>query len=260
MNALLTATGVDVALQSKPILRDVEVVLERGCTTALLGPNGAGKSTLLRVLAAELAPSRGRVALEGTPLASFDARTLARRRAVVTQDTAVPFAFLVAEVVGLGTIPWGLAPAQAARIVERAARMADVAHLLERDVRTLSGGERQRVQLARALAQLLPGALEDQLLILDEPFSALDIGQTQRMLALVDELHGRGLTVLTVMHDMNAALQCAQRVVLLDAGRVCAAGDPSNLDLGGLLSTTFATPLTVHARHDRAPLVFPAAC
>lgn len=255
---MIAAEGLTVQRKRKRLLDGVSCALEARATTVVVGPNGAGKSTLLRALAGDLRPTSGAVTWEGQPLGAVPAQELARRRAVVMQDTGVPFSFLVAEVIALGVAPWQLTFAELSAVLEEAAACVDVAHLLDRDVRTLSGGERQRVQLARALAQLLPGSLEGAGLLLDEPLSALDVGQQQRLLELFGELRARGLTLLAVMHDMNAALQCADQVVVLKAGRLLAAGAALELDLGALLTEAFETPMYVQPRPGgRAPLVLP---
>ena len=257
---MIAAFELTVQRKRKRLLDGVSCALEQGTTSVVVGPNGAGKSTLLRALAGDLRPTSGAVTWEGEPLDAYPVRSLARRRAVVMQDTGVPFSFLVAEVIALGGAPWGLSLVELGEVLTEAAACVDVAHLLDRDVRSLSGGERQRVQLARALAQLLPGSLEGAALLLDEPLSALDVGQQQRMLELFGELRARGLTLLAVMHDMNAALQCADHVIALKAGRLLAAGAALDLDLGELLTEAFDTPMCVQPRPGgRGPLVLPAA-
>ena len=256
---MISAKNLSLKLGGKQILDEVSFTISRGQTTSIIGPNGAGKSTLIRALAGDLKLDRGELSLDGVRISALSLRALAKKRAVVMQDTAVPFSFIAAEVIGLGTAPWGLSEAESSDTLGNVAWLTDVEHLLQQDIRTLSGGERQRVQIARALAQLWPGDRSRQVLLLDEPLSALDIGQQQRLLKLFEMLHKRGLTIISVMHDMNAALQSPDHILLLKEGQLLAAGATKDLNLAELLSRAFETPLEEHRRAGlEAPLILPA--
>ena len=165
--------GVTVEARGRPILRDVSLTVEPGERVALIGPNGAGKSTLLRVVAGVLGANAGRVELGGVPVASMDRTAVARRLAVVPQQTALPFSMRVEEVVALGRLPHedalrGARPADRAAVAAAIDRVG-LGHLLGRDARELSLGERQLVLLALAVAQAAPT------LLLDEPTVHLDL-------------------------------------------------------------------------------------
>ena len=256
---MISAKNLSLKIEGKQILDEVSFTISRGQTTSIIGPNGAGKSTLIRALAGDLKLDRGELSLDGVRISALSLRALAKKRAVVMQDTAVPFSFIAAEVIGLGTAPWGLSEAESSDTLGNVAWLTDVEHLLQQDIRTLSGGERQRVQIARALAQLWPGDRSRQVLLLDEPLSALDIGQQQRLLKLFEMLHKRGLTIISVMHDMNAALQSSDHILLLKEGQLLAAGATKDLNLAELLSRAFETPLEEHRRAGlEAPLILPA--
>ena len=160
--------------------------------------------------------------------------------------------------IALGLTPWSLSHSEAEDIISLVSELTDVRHLLERDIQTLSGGERQRVQLARALAQLWPGELTEQALLLDEPLSALDMGQQSRTLALLQKLRERELTIVCVMHDLNAALSCADRLLVLKDGALISDEHPRRLDLPLLLSQTFETPLEqVNHGSRETPIIVP---
>ena len=255
---MICTSRLSVALGGQKILKEVSFDVHHGETACVIGPNGAGKSTLIRALSGDLKPDKGHVMLAGDPIEKLPLHTLARKRAVVTQDTSVPFSFRSAEVIALGLTPWSLPYNEAEEVISAVAEATDVQHLLDRDIRTLSGGERQRIQLARALAQLWPGDLSEQALFLDEPISALDMGQQSRILDILSDLREKELTIVCVMHDLNAALSCADRLLLLKEGKLLADEDPSHLDLELLLSEAFETPLQqVQQNADKAPFILP---
>ncbi|MHB8767286.1 MAG: ABC transporter ATP-binding protein, partial [Deferrisomatales bacterium] len=149
--------GVAFAYGRTPVLRELTLALPAGAFTALVGPNGSGKTTLLSLLGGLLRPGRGRVLLAGRPVADHRPRELARRVALVPQDTGIDFPFTVREVVAMGRYPhvprFASPSARDFAAVEAAVEGLGLAALAETPVTQLSGGERQRAVLARALAQ-----------------------------------------------------------------------------------------------------------
>ena len=218
--ALLALEGAGYRIDGHAILDGIDLRFVPGRLTALLGPNGAGKSTLLALAAGDLAPGAGRVLLDGRPLRDWPAKALALRRAVMPQDHAVRFGFGVREVVAMGRLPHPPDPEADARIVDEALASADIAALARRDVQTLSGGESARTTFARVLAQRTP------LLLLDEPTAALDLHHQERVMHCARALARQGACVVAVVHDLNLAARHADRIVLLDQGRVAADGTP----------------------------------
>lgn len=204
--------------------------LAEGGMTALIGPNGAGKSTLLRILAGELQTKRGEVCLFGKPLASWPAEQLARQRAVLAQESPVPGAFTVGEVVQMGRYPHrqhdALEPEKAAAIVDWALRTAEVENLRERALGALSGGERQRVQWARVLAQMGPPqeGRKPRCLFLDEPVHYLDPSHQHKLLMQAKSWMTPADAVVVVLHDVNLAMQYADYGLLLQEGKIIQAG------------------------------------
>lgn len=222
MKPAVEALEVSVTLAGRPIVQSVTLTAEPGEWVALIGPNGAGKTTLLRALAG-LVPATGTIRMNGSAHGARRRREQARLVALVPQLPETPPALTVAEYVLLGRTPHigylgreGSADRLAAtRAIERLGLEA----FATRALGSLSGGERQRVVLARALAQAAP------ILLLDEPTSALDLGRQQDALELLDELRRRdGLTVISAMHDLSLAGQYADRLVLLDRGRLAVSG------------------------------------
>jgi iron complex transport system ATP-binding protein len=214
--------GVSVDLDGRPVLRDLDLTVGGGARLGLVGPNGSGKTTLLRAIAG-LVPSRGRIRVGDAPPGSLSRRELARRIALVPQSPAVPAGMTVTDYVLLGRTPY--VPYLGSETRRDLAIVADVLDHLDlgafagRALDSLSGGERQRAVLARALAQQAP------VLLLDEPTTGLDVGHQQQVLELVDTLRrDLELTVVSAMHDLTLAGQFADQLVLLDGGRVAAAG------------------------------------
>jgi iron complex transport system ATP-binding protein len=219
---VIDAAGVSVVLGDKRVLADVDLRLERAGWLAIVGPNGAGKTTLLRWLAG-LVAGPGTLHLDGRPAAGMRRRERARLVALVPQSPVVPAGMTVADYVLLGRSPHikplGVEGQRDLQAAHDALGHLDLLDMAERVVASLSGGERQRVLIARALAQGSP------IVLLDEPTTALDVGHQQQVLELVDELReDHGLTVISTMHDLTLAGQYADRLLLLDAGRVVVEG------------------------------------
>ena len=220
-------TDVTVVLGGAPVVDRVDLAFDEGGWVALIGPNGAGKTTLLRAIA-RLVPFSGSIELEGRPTAAMRRSELSRLIAVVPQDPSTPAWMTVGEYVLLGRTPHlGALAKEGRRDLEAAARALerlDLSGFDERPLGTLSGGEKQRVVVARALAQ------EARIILLDEPTAALDIGHQQQALDLLDVLRGEsGLTLVAAMHDLTLAAQYAERMVLLDSGRIVADGVPQDV-------------------------------
>jgi iron complex transport system ATP-binding protein len=214
--------GVSVALDGRPVLRDLDLTVPGGSRVALIGPNGSGKTTLLRTVAG-LLPHRGQVRIGDAPPGSLSRRELARRIALVPQSPAVPAGMTVGDYALLGRTPYipylGTETRRDLEIVAQVLEHLDLGAFAGRRLDSLSGGERQRAVLARALAQQAP------VLLLDEPTTGLDVGHQQQVLELVDTLRrDLELTVVSAMHDLTLAGQFADQLVLLDGGRVAAAG------------------------------------
>ncbi|WMJ69169.1 heme ABC transporter ATP-binding protein [Stenotrophomonas sp. 24(2023)] len=250
MSALLQLSGVIVRRQQREILHGIDLAFVPGTVTALVGPNGAGKSTLLGVAAGDLLPDAGQVQLLGRALHSFRAGPLARERAVMPQEHGVRFAFSVEEVVAMGRLPHPPDPDVDAQRVEQALDAAELQALRQREVQQLSGGESARTTFARVLAQDTP------LLLLDEPTAALDLRHQERTLRTVRAHADAGACVIVVLHDLNLAAGHADRIVLLEQGRVAADGTPTQVLTEANLQRVYQQDVVVlqHPRRN-VPLV-----
>lgn len=223
--SILRAETLSVRLGDKAVLNGVDAAFAPGLVTAIVGPNGAGKSTLLDCLAALRKPDAGQVTLDGRALHDLAPRARARRIAYLPQNAEIAWAVEGRTFVGLGRTPyvgaWGLRADDRAAVA-RAMAVTGVEAFADRVVSTLSGGERARVMIARALAG------EPQWLLADEPLAGLDPGHVldacDLFRRLADE-EGRG--VVLTLHDLDAALRVADRVIVLAEGRVLADAAPA---------------------------------
>lgn len=214
--------GLSVTLQKHEILRDISLTVEEGAFFSLLGPSGCGKSTLLKTIAGIHAPAAGRILLGGRDITALPPHK--RRTVIVFQDMRLFPHMSAAENVAYPLRMQGM---------EKAERLAEAARLLgrvqlagydARRVASLSGGEQQRVALARALAA------KPDLLLLDEPFSALDENLREEMRRLVLALHREEhMTTVLVTHDREEALAMSDRVALLFQGRLGQCGTPEEV-------------------------------
>jgi iron complex transport system ATP-binding protein len=234
---------VRVELGGKSIVHGLDLVVEEGEWVGLIGPNGAGKTTLLRAIA-RLVPFAGTIALGGRATDELRRTELSRVLAVVPQRPSIPPWMTVAEYVLLGRTPHlgplakeGKSDRDAAA---RALARLDLLEYRERRLGTLSGGETQRVVVARALAQ------EARIILLDEPTAALDIGHQQQALDLLDVLRAEsGLTLVAAMHDLTLAAQYADRMVLMDRGRIVADGPPGMVLTEALIARHYDASIQV---------------
>jgi len=223
---------------------DLELEVSAGDMLAIVGPNGSGKTTLLKLLAGLLTADSGRITVCGFDAARADRRALARRVAVVGVQSTIGFPYTVVEVVLMGRAPhvegFRLESSRDVEAAERAMRETEVLDLAERRFDTLSSGERQRVTVARALAQ------EPDLVLLDEPAAFLDIKQQTLLYDLLTELNAaRGLTVVSVLHDLNLASLYFGRVAMLKAGRLAALGSPEEVITYAKVREVFDTDVYV---------------
>jgi iron complex transport system ATP-binding protein len=239
----LALDKVSVELGGARVVDRLSCAVEPGEWLALIGPNGAGKTTALRAVAG-LVAYEGDIHVLGEHARTLPRTQLARRVALVPQVPLVPVDLTVREYVLLGRTPhlgyFGSEGRSDHRAAEAALEQLDLGPFARRRLDTLSGGERQRATLARALAQDAP------LLLLDEPTAALDMGRQQQVLELVDRLRtSRGLTVVSTMHDLTLAGQYADRLLLLDCGRLVASGNADEVLTRALITEHYGAEVEV---------------
>lgn len=220
---LLHMTGVTLALGGQPVLAGIDLAVPQGQFVALVGASGAGKTSLLRLINRLLWPDSGRITLGGADIAQADPEPLRRGIGYAVQGGGLFPHWTVAD--NIAAVPWMLGwprPRRMERAAELLAMLDLPAHLATRFPGELSGGQASRVGLARALAA------RPKLLLLDEPFGALDPDTRDALGDRLLALHrAEGLTTLMVTHDLADALLRADRLVVLDGGRVVASGPPA---------------------------------
>jgi iron complex transport system ATP-binding protein len=241
---MLRAADVSFAYGKAPVLRGVTFTVARGGIVGILGPNGSGKTTLLRILAGTRQPQKGTVTIDGAPLTALSRIDLARRMAVVPQETQLAFDYTVAEIAMMGRYPhlgaFQIEGPSDVAIIDHTLASTGTLHLKDRLFATLSGGEKQRVVIAAALAQLFgeerifrlkaeptaPDPSTEGYLLLDEPTASLDLGYQLEVAALLKTLHDeRGVSIVISTHDLGLAGTLCDRLLMIRDGVVVAQGD-----------------------------------
>ncbi len=217
----------DVSFRYAPdgplVVNGVSVRLAAGALVGILGPNGSGKTTLLRLLSGTRRPSAGRVMLGDQPLDRLSRRDVARRIAVVPQETELAFEYSAIEIVLMGRHPhlgvFTVEGPEDIRIAREALAATGTTDLADRPFHELSGGEKQRVVIAAALAQ------SAALLLLDEPTASLDLGYQLEVSSLLLRLNqDHGVTMAISTHDLNLAASICRELILMRDGKVLASG------------------------------------
>lgn len=214
----LLVRNLTYRMRKRVLLENVNCSFSPGIVYGILGPNGAGKSTFLKTLSRILEPSTGELLWFGRDLRQFSRAEMSRTLSYVSQNSSSDFDFTVRETVEMGCFSGNDSEKVKSDAVEEALCAADIGHISERFVSTLSGGERQRVYIARALATRAP------ILLLDEPFSSLDIRHRLEIWELLRLLARSGKIVIVVLHDFPAAEHYCDEVLVFSEGKCCASG------------------------------------
>jgi iron complex transport system ATP-binding protein len=235
---MLRCERVSVDLGGQPILRDVSLTIRSNGLVGILGPNGSGKTTLFRAISGALKLKSGSITIDAVDIRTLSSIQMARRLAVVPQETHLALDYSVLELVLMGRYPH-LGPFEVEGPNDIASAHAALSatgtdHLAERAFNTLSGGEKQRVVIASALAQLgegTPGAeAKGRVLLLDEPTASLDLKYQLEVAALLRRLHERqDITIVMSTHDVQFAARLCDELVLLGSGQVLAQGAPDQV-------------------------------
>lgn len=236
MNRLMV-DGLRLRFGSREILHGVDLRVAAGEVLGLVGPNGSGKTTALRCCYRAIEPAAGTIMVDDDPIARLSRAELARRVGASTQEPPAVAGLTVRESVSLGRVPhlslferfsdhdW--------QLVDECIGRVGLRGFENRDVTQLSGGERQRVSIARALAQ------RPRVVLLDEPTNHLDLRHQYTVMTLLDELAASGLALVVTLHDLRLAARYCHRLVVLDEGRVVAAGETQRVLTDEILRDVF---------------------
>jgi len=225
---MLKIEKINCSLDNTLILKDVDFQVNRGDFLGIVGPNGSGKTTLLRAISGILPLTKGKVYLEGEDVSRMDKKKIARKIAMVPQNTFINFPFTAMEVVMMGRNPYlGRFDREGRKDLEKVREsmiLTKTHHLRNRKVTQISGGELQRVVIAQVLAQ------DTDILFLDEPTAHLDINHELEILSLITRLNReRLLTAILVTHNLNLAARYCRKLILLKDGKIYARGEVEDI-------------------------------
>ncbi|WP_066151614.1 heme ABC transporter ATP-binding protein [Halalkalibacter krulwichiae] len=239
---MIHCQNITIQYGSVKVIDDIDFKVNKGEVFGIIGPNGSGKTSLLKAIGGGLAPTNGEIVIDNRSLSSYRSKELARKVAVLPQQSETAFSYSVWDVVALGRYPYLKGWLQGVtkkdnEVITQAMQQTNTYQFKDKSMQQLSGGERQRVLVARALAQ------EPDILLLDEPTNHLDISHQMSLLnSLQQWSRERGLTVIAVLHDLNMASLYCDRVLLLDKGKAVALGTPVHVmeekQLGNVYETT----------------------
>ncbi|MBW2366868.1 MAG: ABC transporter ATP-binding protein [Deltaproteobacteria bacterium] len=232
-----------------PVLKGLNVHIQKGEFFIILGPNGSGKTTLLKTICGLEPFQHGSVELFGRSFSSYARKALAKTLSFVGQVPPADLPFTVLQTVLMGRFPHlgvlGLATEKDVEMANQVLEISGISHLANRKLDQLSGGERQRVFIARALCQ------EPKLLILDEPTASLDLSHQLRIMDLMESLKKeKQLTIVMVSHDINLAAMYADRLLLMNDGQVVSIGKPWDVLTFDTLEETYGCTILV----DESPM------
>ena len=258
---MIETKNITYSIGNKLILDDISVTFKPGNLNLIIGPNGAGKSTLVKVICNQIHAHEGSVYYGNTNVNQINVSQSAKIRAVLSQNIELAFPLQVSEVVMMGRYPhFSVKPTSRDKAAcEAAMKFFDVWEMANRDYMTLSGGEKQRVHFARVVAQIWypPETNTGRYLVLDEPLTFLDVHyQFHFMHKLLELLKQKDIVVVGVVHDLNLAAKFAHHIVLLDHGRLLAAGPKEEVLTKENIKTAYRLEPIIHNEKESMYLFF----
>ena len=255
---MIDVQNLTFKIKDKEIVKDVQLSCEAGKVTALLGPNGAGKSTLLKLLSAELFADTDSIRISDKALSHQSPLELAQQRAAMPQNVELNFDFSVLEVVLMGRSPHngGIESESDKKIALKCLAEVECLNLKDRNFTSLSGGEKQRVTLARVLAQI--EGVENPILLMDEPIANLDPEHQQAAMKSAKQRAEAGATVFLVLHDFNLAANYADKLYIINHGKITASGTAEEIFQKDILKQNFKveTEIIKHPTTGQPQVIF----
>lgn len=245
---MLKTENIQYSIGAKKILNNINVEFIPGEFNMILGPNGSGKSSFLKIFSGEINKYEGAVFYDDKKIAHFKKEVLAKQRAVMSQQPELSFPLMVEEVVMMGRYPhFTFNPNKKdIDICNQVMERMNLIPFKERNYLTLSGGEKQRVQYARVLAQIWEKPASGfRYLFLDEPLNSLDINYQQEFLQIAKEFTKDDTVLVAVMHDINLAVQYADKLFFFKEGELMAHGKPNDILTSALIKNVFDVKATL---------------
>jgi iron complex transport system ATP-binding protein len=245
---MLKTENIYYRIGNKLILNGINAEFRPGELNMILGPNGSGKSTFLKIFSGEIKATDGCVSYNNQKIADLKKEELAKHRAVMSQQPELSFPLMVEEVVMMGRYPhFTFNPNKKDEaICNEVINRMNLNSFKERNYLTLSGGEKQRVQYARVLAQIWEKPTKEyRYLFLDEPLTSLDINYQQEFLQIAREFANNNTVLVAVMHDINLAVQYADKLFFLKDGELVAHGSPKDILSQELIRKVFKIQATI---------------
>lgn len=249
---MIEVRDLNFSFGKKPILKSINLKIEAGEKVIIIGPNGCGKTTLLRLISGYLSPLSGEILLKNKNIKEYKIKERAKILAMINQSGKTPFNFTVLETVKMGRYPFmswygGFSNADKA-LVDKSIDLMNINHLKDHSILNISGGECARTMAARAFAQ------NPELMLMDEPVSALDINQTLHLMNLVKNDKERAF--LIVLHDLNLASQYAEKIILMCDGEIVSQGSPEKVITAENISAVYKIDSKIIEVNNR-PFIIP---
>ncbi|MDP4146409.1 MAG: ABC transporter ATP-binding protein [Bacillota bacterium] len=245
------------SINDKVILKDICLKIESGCFCSIIGPNGSGKTTLLKNISTIYKPDRESIYIGEKDVTDITPKELGKNISFVKQQVDSEFDFIVMDMVLMGRNPhinrFSKESKRDIEIVEQAMKLTNVFHLKDENIKCLSGGEKQRVMIARAIAQ------QGKIILLDEPTSHLDIFHQLEILDSIKRINNEyGVTVVSVLHDLNLAAQYSDYLIMVNNGKIAAYGRPEQVLKSNLLKEIYKVDMMI-LEHPvtKKPLIVP---
>ncbi|NIT14691.1 MAG: ATP-binding cassette domain-containing protein [Candidatus Dadabacteria bacterium] len=253
MKHVLRTENLNFTYYNSPVLKNINIAINKGEISFILGANGAGKSTLIKLLCGILSPDNGDIFLEDENMRDISRSEIAKNIAYVSQDSTFGFPFTVKEVVLLGRSPYigkfGFERDQDLDIADKAMELVGISHLSGRSINKISGGERQLVSVARAIAQ------QPDIMILDEPGTFLDLRHKSMIYSIIDKLCSEShITVIVATHDVGSVINSPGSAILLKHGQVMHAGKSSEVLTEQNLAEIYETQVKIY-KHNAVMLI-----